>query len=196
MKVRTRIFALAFVLALLGINRPDAGAVWLHLTDEQRQEAVRFGERSSWKQLLLQGEWVRESGGNKAVMQTPFLILAAMAKRASQQYRKLSKEEMDALLKELEGKLTFFITVTGYSPDFAKDYHAVIKADGKTIQPILKQNPSLASPVMGYDSVYYTANCIYVFPAEGIDPNGQLTLIMISPLGREWKFHYDLSKIK
>ena len=72
MKVRASVFALAFVLAFLGTNRPEAGAVWLHLTDEQRQEAVRFGERSSWEQLLLQGEWVRESGGNKAVMQRPF----------------------------------------------------------------------------------------------------------------------------
>ena len=72
----------------------------------------------------------------------------------------------------------------------------MIKADGKTIQPILKKNPYLASPKMGGSSVYYEANCIYIFPADEIDPNGQLTLIVISPLGREWKFDYDLSKIK
>ncbi len=32
--MKVRIFALAFVLAFLGTNRPEAGAVWLHLTDE------------------------------------------------------------------------------------------------------------------------------------------------------------------
>jgi len=38
MKVRASVFALAFVLAFSGIGLPEAGAVWLHLTDEQRQD--------------------------------------------------------------------------------------------------------------------------------------------------------------
>ena len=81
MKIRAKVLTFVFVLVSLSINPPRTEAVWLHLTDQQRQEAIRFGEQSSWKQLLLEGEWVRESGGTKAVMQTPFLILAAMAKR-------------------------------------------------------------------------------------------------------------------
>lgn len=198
MKTITRALAIMAVLSLfLSMNLRKSEAIWLHLTDEQKLEAIRFGEQSSWEAFFGTSEWVSTYGGFKAVIITPFLNLAVFAKRSAQQYKKVSIKEANKKLKNIKGTIAFTLILTDGSPDFAKDYHAVIKtAKGSVIQPIHKENPSFAKPRTLFSSIYYEATCLYIFPDKDIDPNSRITLIVISPLGREWKFPFDLSKIR
>ena len=131
-------------------------------------------------------------------------MLANYARKAAKQYRSVSDEEKRIALRA-EGRLAFTLMLWSEykgSLTFGKDYHAVLLYKDKYIQPVFKRNPELAE--WDKTASKYSGFFLYEFPLESvvdeeqviIDPDGKVTLIAISPQGKETRFEFDLSKVR
>ena len=78
-----------------------------------------------------------------------------------------------SVLKDQQNKVVFFATLRGGRVDFARFHTAVLLARPQEIKASFTQNERTA--LRGEDG-QYTARCLYVFPAEGVDPRASLTL--------------------
>ena len=106
-------------------------------------------------------------------------------------------EQKEILIRkppEEEGEdLQFYVELYGNSPEFAKNYHAVLETQKGVVQPSAKEN-RLAYPSMWPE--LYRAVCIYEFPTKGIDLKSQVILIVINPQGKELQFPFNLEKMR
>ena len=89
--------------------------------------------------------------------------------------------------------LRFYAELYGGSPEFAKNYHAVLETSEKIVQPLYKESwPAYPTMWPGL----YRAVCIYEFLAMKIDLKSQVTLIIINPQGKELRFPFSLGKMR
>jgi hypothetical protein len=140
-----------------------------------REEAVRAGRRSvandDWG-----GEWrVNGGGGQLLTVMTPFHRLALAARNSAFQDKELKPREVESLLKAQQGKLAFWATLRGGREDFARFYAPILMSRQREIKASFVQNERTA--LRGEDG-QYTARCLYVFPAEELDPRGSVTLLV------------------
>ena len=164
------------------------------LMPRDRDEAVRVGRRSvtteDWG-----GEWRVDGGaGQFLTVMTPFHRLALAARNSAFQDKELKPREVDSVLKDQENKVVFFATLRGGRVDFARFYTAVLLARPQEIKASFTQNERTA--LRGEDG-QYTARCLYVFPAEGVDPRASLTLLVRDNKEKVVaKFTIDLSTMR
>jgi len=145
------------------------------LTPRDREEAVRAGRRSviddQWG-----GEWrVNGGSGEAVVVMTPFHRLALAARNSAFQDRELKPRDIESVLKDQEGKLVFWVTLRGGRVDFARYYAPTLVARQQEIKASFTQNERTA---LRGDDGQFTARCLYVFPAEGVDPKSTVTLLV------------------
>jgi hypothetical protein len=174
---RQWLWVLAVGLSLTCISPLDAAL--FTLTPRDRDEAVRIGRRSvineDWG-----GEWRVEGGGagQLVTVMTPFYRLALAARNQAFQ----------------EGKLVFWATLRGTRADFARFYAPALVAHQLEIKALFTQNERTA--LRGEDG-QYTAHCMYVFPVEGVDPRGTVTLLVRDADEKQVaKFTVDLSVMR
>ncbi|HEX4995534.1 MAG TPA: hypothetical protein VFX87_11210 [Methylomirabilota bacterium] len=145
------------------------------LTLQAREEAVRVGRRSvateNWS-----GEW-RVGGGEGQVVtvMTPFHRLALAARNSAFQDKELKPRDVDSVLKDQQGKVVLWATLRGAKADFARFYTPALVARQQEIKASFTQNERTA--LRGEDG-QYTARCLYVFPAAGLDPRATVTLLV------------------
>jgi len=169
------------------------------LSEEQKTEAISFGKRSVKKELT---EFIEEWSVNKkydgfAFITTEFLALAYASRQATFKFSTLNKFDIEDTLAKSSGKLVFRVTLFGETENFAKDYTAIIRTDGKTIPTTFWNNPTgdpfgddKSKPAFVTDSDYY-------FPADGIDPQGRIVLIIQDKDGNEVaEFPFELGKLR
>jgi hypothetical protein len=164
---------LAAGLSLMCIAPADAALFTLMPRD--RDEAVRVGRRSvtaeDWG-----GEWRVDAGAGQLVtVMTPFHRLALAARNSAFQDKDLK-------------------TLRGARVDFARFYTPALVARQQEIKASFTQNERTA--LRGEDG-QYTARCLYVFPAEGLDPRSTVTLLVRD--GEEKvvaRFTVDLSSMR
>jgi hypothetical protein len=98
------------------------------------------------------------------------------------------------VLKDQQNKVVFFATLRGGRVDFARFYTSALLARPREIKASFTQNERTA--LRGEDG-QYTARCLYVFPAEGVDPRATVTLLVRDneekPVA---KFTVDLSTMR
>jgi hypothetical protein len=159
---------------LLAAGAPlDAASFMLMPGD--RDEAIRAGRRSvandDWG-----GEW-RVNGGRdqQLTVMTPFHRLALAARNSAFQDKELNPREIESLLKTQQGKVSFWATLRGDRADFARFYVPRLMSRQREIKASFVQNERTA--LRGADG-QYTARCLYVFPADGLDPRGTVTLLV------------------
>jgi hypothetical protein len=164
------------------------------LTPQDREEAMRVGRRSvtteSWG-----GEW-RVSGGEGQLVtvMTPFHRVALAARNSAFQDKELKPRDVDAVLKDQQGKVVLWATLRGAKVDFARFYTPALMARQQEIKASFSQNERTA---LRGDDGKFTARCLYVFPAEGLDPRATVTLLVRD--GDEKlvaKFTVDLSAMR
>jgi len=165
--------AIAAALSLTCTAPVDAAL--LTLSPRDRDEAVRVGRRSvvddHWG-----AEWRVAGGpGESVTVMTPFHRLALAARNAAFQDKELKPRDIESVLKEQEGKVTFWITLRGGRTDFARYYAAALLARQQEIKASFSQNERTA---LRGDDGQFTARCVYVFPAEGVDPKATVTLLV------------------
>ena len=183
---------LAAGLALICSAPIDAALFTLMPGD--RDEALRVGRRSvtteDWG-----GEWRVDGGAGQLVtVMTPFHRLALAARNSAFQDKELKPREVDSVLKDQQNKVVFFATLRGGRVDFARFHTAVLLARPQEIKASFTQNERTA--LRGEDG-QYTARCLYVFPAEGVDPRATVTLLVRDSDERVVaKFTVDLSTMR
>ena len=164
---------LAAALSLTWV--PPLDALLFTLTPRDRDEAVRAGRRSvtdeNWG-----GEWRVDAGAGQFVtVMTPFHRLALAARNSAFQDRQLKPRDVESALKDQEGKLVLWATLRGGRVDFARHYAPALLAHQQEIKASFAQNERTA---LRGDDGQYTARCLYVFPAAGIDPRATVTLVV------------------
>ena len=184
--------ALATGLSLICSAPLDA--VLFTLTPPDREEAVRVGRRSvtmeNWG-----GEWrVGDGEGQHVTVMTPFHRLALAARNSAFKDKELKPRDVSSLLKNQQGKVVLSATLRGAKIDFARFYTPALLARQQEIKASFTQNERTA--LRGEDG-QYTARCLYVFPAAGVDPRATVTLLVRD--GDEKlvaKFTVDLSTMR
>ena len=164
------------------------------LMPRDRDEAMRAGRRSVTAEEWG-GEWrVNGGDGQLLTVMTPFHRLALAARNSAFQDKELKPRDVESLLKDQQGKVVFWATLRGGRADFARFYTPSLTARQQEIKASFTQNERTA--LRGEDG-QYTARCLYVFPAEGLDPRGTMMLVVRD--GEEKvvaKFAVDLSAMR
>lgn len=178
-----------------------AHSVYYFPSDEQIREAIEYGEKNKdLDYISFFSEWVNVSndGYEWAALNTKFSILAYEAKQAALASRKLAGDQIFQLISEVEDILSFRVVLYGNSPEFAKDYHAVLLYKNKPIQPVNEQNDEHARPTnLGIRiPATYRATCRYDFPNYYVEPDEKVTLIILSPLNKERRFVFNLKEMR
>lgn len=190
-----------FIIFLFFIFSKDAHAVYYFLSDEQIEDAIQYGERNKdTDNVSFLTEWVNVSddGYEWAALNTKFSIIAYEAKQAALASKKLTETQIYQFISEVEDILSFRVILYGNSPDFARDYRAVLLYKNKPIQPVNEQNDVHAKPTnLGIRiPVIYRATCRYDFPNYYIEPDEEVILVILSPLSKERRFVFNLKEMR
>ena len=183
---------LVLAAGLIGVVPGEA--VSFALTDRDREEAVRAGKKSVVTEEFG-AEWrVKDPSGQAVALMTPFHRLALASRIATFRSQELKVKDIDALLKEYEGKLTFQVTLRGAKTDFARFYAPALMAGAQEMKASFVQNEHTA---LREDDGRYAAQCVYVFPAGKLDPKGQVVLVVKDAEEREIaKFTVNLAAMR
>lgn len=196
--MRTCIFVTLFLLLLPSIK--PALAVWPDLDQSQMQEAIQYGKKFKHcnnDRFLKEWTVVLQRDGDRVGVYTKFNLLAMAARDAAKESRDLRPDEIEAILGEAENKLAFKLILYGNSPDFTQRFHAVLHYNDAYIQPTHKLNaPGEPFGWWPMAPSVFRAFCSYEFPLNEIDPDAEVSLIIINPQGGEKELFFDLSKMR
>jgi hypothetical protein len=183
---------LALAAGLIGVAPGEA--VSFALTDRDREQAVRAGKKS----VVIEEfgtEWrLKDASGQTLTVITPFHRLALAARNSTFRSEELKPKDVEALMKDYEGKLAFRVTLRGGKTDFARFYTPTLVAGAQEVKASFVQNEHTA---LREDDGRYAAQCLYVFPAERLDPKGRVVLVVKDADAREVaKFTVDLAAMR
>jgi hypothetical protein len=184
-----RLLAAVAVLAQMG----TAHAASFALAEQQVQEAVEFGERSTTRDGLGD-EWrVRNAAGDVATVMTPFHRLALAARHAAFRKDPLTPRERERLLKE-QDRLVFWVEVTGPREDFARFYTPRLIAGARHVEATFTQNER--TPARRADG-RFLARCVYGFPVKALTGASKVVLVVRDGNGRDvTSFTIDLASMR
>jgi hypothetical protein len=183
---------LALAAGLIGVAPGEA--VSFALTDRDREQAVRAGKKSIVAEEFGT-EWrLKDASGQTLTVMTPFHRLALAARNSTFRSQELKPKGVEALMKDYEGKLAFRVTLRGGKTDFARFYAPTLVAGAQEVKASFVQNERTA---LREDDGRYAAQCLYVFPAEGLNPKGRVVLVVKDADEREVaKFTVDLAAMR
>jgi hypothetical protein len=177
-----------------------ASAMYQKLSEGQTKEAIDYGERNAMKDVTeFLEEWVvvLDNYEGYAYIIPEFLALALEAKESTLRGVPLSPFEIQDAIATSSGKLVFRVTTFGDKFNFAKDYTASLKAGKQDIPTTFWTNGDGEAFGDGVTKPAFLADSEFYFPAEGIDPNTQVTLIVQNKDGNTvTQFEFDLSKVR
>jgi hypothetical protein len=183
---------LALALALW----PPAAAFGasLTLTEGQRQEAIRTGERSTTDEAF-HTEWsVSGASGESAVVMTPFHRLAIAARHASFSGKPLKAGDSDKILRETRDRLVVWVSLRGKAEDFARHYVPRLVVGDREIKASFIQNERTA---IRQDDGAYLARCVYGFPTRDVKGRERVDLVVVDGDGRAVsRFTIDLADMR
>jgi len=159
----------------LTMQRPLAAAS-LALSPGERGEAIQAGRKSVISDEFG-GEWrVKGSApGQSVTVVTPFHRLALAARNSAFRNEEMRPRDVDAALKEQGGGLALWVTLKGSGAEFARLYVPALTSGDRPIKASFVQNERTARRE---EDGSYTAQCLYVFPAEGLKANDKITLVV------------------
>ncbi len=185
--------ALLVALLLLGFAGAAAGASFT-LTAEQKEQALRVGERSVTSETF-DGEWrVRGSDGATASVLTPFHRLVVAGRHAGFEGKPVKPAAADKLLKEQAGRLVIWVQLRGKAQDFARFYEPRLLVGERRIKPSFIQNERTAARTEDGD---YVARCVYGFPINDVPGKSKVALVVADRDGNDVsRFTIDLSAMR
>jgi len=193
--MRARYWSLVMMgIALLPATGQPATAALLALSERERADAIRVGQRSVIGDDFG-AEWrLRDGAGQTLTVMTAYHRLALAARNAAFKKEPLRPRDIESALKEVGGKLTFWATLRGGRPDFARFLAPVLLSGGAEIKASFTQNERTA---LREEDGRFAARCLYVFPTEGLDPRGRVTLVVRDADDKEMaKFTVDLAAMR
>jgi len=183
---------LVVAVALIGVAPGEA--VSFVLADRDREQAIRAGKKS----IVLEefgAEWrLRDASGQALVVMTPFHRLALAARNSAFRGEEIRPRDIESVLKDHTGMLAFWATLRGSKVDFARFYTPTLMAGSLAVKASFVQNERTA---LREEDGKFAARCFYVFPADGLDPKGRVTLVVRDAEEREVaKFTVDLAAMR
>jgi hypothetical protein len=183
------------LLALVLVLTPwPAAAVMLQLSESERREAMRVGERSITTEAF-DGEWRVVGGtGESLVVMSPFHRLALAARNAAFKNDTLKPSDIDRLVKQDANRLIVWANLRGGSEEFARYYVPRLMAGTREIKAVFVQNERTA---IRQDDGRFLARCIYGFPIQNLTGRDRLALVVADADGRDViSFTIDLSGMR
>ncbi|HEU5319561.1 MAG TPA: hypothetical protein VFX28_02075 [Methylomirabilota bacterium] len=183
--------ALLLALALAPV---PVHAAFLVLTDAQKTEAVRAGERSVAREDFG-AEWRVEDGeGARALVITPFHRLAIAARHAAFRGAPLKPGEPERVLREQRERLVVWVYVRGGREDFARFYEPRLLVGDRVVKPSFVQNERTA---VRQPDGSFLARCVYGFPTRDLTGTARVGLVVEDADGRDvTRFTIDLSTMR
>ena len=198
---------LMLVVALLGVAPGEA--VSFALADRDREQAIRAGKKS----IVLEefgAEWrLRDASGQTLVVMTPFHRLALAARNSAFRGEEIKPRDIESVLKEyvrmdrectdkakdlLEQRKLPYGQFGKLKRTLAEERGSTLMAGSLAVKASFVQNERTA---LREEDGKYAARCIYVFPADGLDPRGRVTLVVRDAEEREVaKFTVDLAAMR
>ena len=182
-----------FLLALLLWPAVAGGATFV-LSEGQKQDAMRTGERSVTGDTL-DAEWrVKNAAGETALVMTPFHRLAIAARHATFSGKPLKPGEPDRILKENRDRLILWVNLHGKSEDFARYYVPRLLVADREIKASFVQNERTA---IRQEDGRYLARCIYGFPTRDVPGRESVALVVADADARDVsRFVIDLAGMR
>jgi hypothetical protein len=168
--------ALGLAAALVcGLPGP-AGALVGDLSEDGIREAIDAGIASITQDDFAEEWQLRLPGGEEVVISTPFSRLALAARQATMKGEPLSEKQQKEAIDRGKGRIQLLVTMHGGPRrNFARFYQPVLLVDGREIKATFVQNER--TPLVEADGRLAARN-VYVFPLEGLPPNGTVTLLV------------------
>jgi hypothetical protein len=184
----------AVCLLALALGPAAASAASLTLTEGQRQEALRAGERSVSAERF-DAEWsVPGAAGESAVVMTPFHRLVIAARHAAFSGKPLKPGGPDKVLKEHRDRLVFWVSLRGPSEGFAWYYVPRLLVGDREIKATFVQNERTA---IRQENGAYLARCVYGFPTRDVKGHERVALVVSDGNGRDVsRFSIDLAAMR
>ena len=186
---------LPVLLALVLVLAPlPATAVMLQLSDGDRRDAMRLGERSITNETF-DGEWrVVGDTGESLVVMSPFHRLALAARNAAFKNDTLKPTDIDRVVKQDANRLVVWANLLGGSENFARYYVPRLMAGTREIKAVFVQNERTA---IRQEDGRFLARCIYGFPIQNLTGRDRLALIVADADGRDvTRFTIDLASMR
>jgi hypothetical protein len=146
------------------------------LTPEEAQGALQAGVEGLTKEDFEE-EWaVRFPGGEAIVVSTPFSRLALVARR--QAYKggePLTEKQIQEQVDRGKDRIQLLVTLFGSQHDFARWYQPVLVVGNREVKATFVQNER---STLRQEDGRFAARNVYVFPLEGLPPNGTVTLVV------------------
>lgn len=184
------------VVSLLALALWPAAALGasLTLTEGQRQEAIRLGERSTTLESF-DTEWSASGApGESAVVMTPFHRLVIASRHATFSGKPLKAGEPEKVLRESRDRLVFWVSLRGRSEDFARYYVPRLVLGDREIKASFVQNERTA---IRRDDGGYLARCVYGFPTRDVKGRERIALVVADGDGRDvGRFTIDLADMR
>lgn len=170
---RSAAWVVCAITWLAAVTSPEAAS--FSLTPEQRAEALGVGKKSVVTENWT-GEWhVSDGPGQFVVVMTPFHRLALAARNSAFKQEDLKPKDVESVVKGEEGRLTLWAVLRGPRIDFARFFQPVLLVGAQEIKASFVQNERTA---LREEDGRYTARCLYVFPADALDPRATVTLLV------------------
>ena len=183
-------------LGLIAVWTTPASAIYQQLREGRRLEAIDYGTQNTQtetEEFIEEWTVVLENKKGMAFIITEFLALANAARDAILKGIALTPFDIDDAIALSSDKFVFRVTTIGDSLNFARDYTALLKAGDKKILTTFWNN----SEGEGLDASSYVADSDFYFPADGVDPNSRVQLIVQDKDGNSVaEFEFDLSRIR
>ena len=182
------------VLLAMLIIASDALAASFTLTDADKREAIRTGERSITSGSF-DDEWrVTNGGGETATVVTPFHRLANAARHKAFKNDALKPPDIDRVLKEDSNRLVVWVNLKGKGEDFARFYVPRLVAGAREIKASFVQNERTA---VRHDDGVFMARCVYGFPIQDLTGGAKVALVVADADGRDVsRFAIDLGSMR
>jgi hypothetical protein len=183
---------------LLALLPHQAQAVSLSLSGRQVEEALRYGQEAralpfaffgrEWRAEGMQGPGQRLGG--TAWLQSPFARVAHTGWTATHRGLALNKTDLRRQLKQVGPRLAFAVTLV--SPlEHDETYQVSLHQAGEIIVP---SHVESGQDVSGDEMAWVYLYCL--FPAEQVDLQGTVILVVTDPHGNQLPFVFDLSRMR
>jgi hypothetical protein len=166
---------LGLAAALLFLGTAPALALVGELTTAGMQEAMDAGAASLTQEDFGEEWQLRLPGGEEILVTTPFSRLAFAARQAAMKGEPLTEKQQQEQVDRGKGRIQLMVTMYGRARDFARWYQPTLVVSGREVKASFAQNERTPLPL---PDGRYAARNVYVFPVEGLPPNGTVTLVV------------------
>lgn len=174
---------------------PDARAILPTLSAEDVRRALDEGAKGIAKEDFGEEWQVRLPRGEEILVTTPYARLAYAARRAAFKDEPVPDKQVQEQIERGREKLQLQVTMYGRQADFARWYQAVLRVGEREVKATFTQNERTA---LRTEDGRFAARNIYVFPLEGLPPQGTVTLVVQHSIERReiLRAPLDLSKMR